>query len=147
MILQVVLQNFATVNVCRSAACDCGACWIAELDYLRHTPGCVFRGNPLNLRMRREETFALGQRNRMRLDTLDSVERCARTTDEMVSYGDDHFSGNVQRTFQKKIIRPVNGPGQAVFNWSENVIGCSFVNRDKERLEGWARNELDVFAQ
>ena len=70
------------------------------LDYLGHAPGSIFRSDSLNLGMRGEEAFTLGQRHRMGFDTLEFLERCASTTNQMVSNRDDHFGDNVQRAFQ-----------------------------------------------
>src|SRR5687767_11296349 len=65
----------------------------------------------------------------------------------MVSDRNDNFGRNVQRTFQKKIVRSVNRSGETIFNRSEHVFSGPFVDGDKEGLEGWARHELNVFTE
>ena len=46
-----------------------------------------------------------------------------------------------------KVVGSVDRASQTIFNRSEQVIGGSVVDGDKERLEGWAGHELNIFAE
>jgi len=68
-------QDNAAVQFCRTQSGDGGSCSVALLYHASHAAGGVFSRDPLKLRVRSEEALALGQRNGVRLDSLNRVKR------------------------------------------------------------------------
>ena len=88
----MLAQDCAAVLLGRALAGDGGARRIALCDDARHTAGGVFRGDAMNLWIRRQETPALFEGDWMRLDRRDCLERCARAANQIMIDRNDDFS-------------------------------------------------------
>ena len=103
-IFGVVLDFFgeddAAVVVGGATARDCGGNFVAADEDFADAAGGVFGGDALEVRMLREETFALRERHRMRRDGLDLVERCAGDRDEIELDGENCFGGDGELYFR-----------------------------------------------
>ena len=93
-------QDYAAILFGRAPAGNRRARTIAAGHDARDAARGIFRRNALNLRVGSQKTAALIERNRMRLDGRNRVERRARTADEIVGDGNDDFADYVQVAVQ-----------------------------------------------
>src|SRR5207302_7896146 len=104
-VLQMLAQNHAVVFFGGALSGDGRAGQVALRYNASDAACCIFRRNSLDLRIRRQKTPALIQRDRMRFDCRDRLETCTWTTDETVADGNDDFTYYVQVAIQELIER------------------------------------------
>src|SRR6185295_5400313 len=131
----------------RTPARDSSVRQIALGHNARHTAGRIFRRDSFDLRVGPQKAPALLEGHRMRLNRGDGFERRAGTADQAVTDRNDDFTGDVQIAVQQKVVASMDKTGKAVFDRREYVIRSLVVDSGKERVEGGARHELDLFAQ
>jgi hypothetical protein len=147
MVLDVFEEDFAAVDFGGAFGGDGGARGIIGGNDAANAAGGVEGGHALELRMRAEEMFALRERDGMRLDSGETVERGVRCSDQVKRDGMNDFADNVKMTLEKQIVGTVNGAGESVFDRREGAVGGAFGDGGEERFEGRARDGFDVFAE
>src|SRR5207237_2601344 len=90
--------------------------WITDADDARDAARGVFGGNPFDLRIGSQETPALIERHRVRLDGGDRLERRARTTDRTMTNRNDDFTNDVEAAVEQQIERGMYKACETVFD-------------------------------
>src|SRR2546426_2035410 len=112
----MLAQNYATVFLGGAFSGDGCVGEIALSQNARHTTCGIFRRDPLDLRIRSQKTPALIQRDWVRFNRGDGLERCARITNETVADSNDDFTSYVQLAIQELIERRMHKTGETVFD-------------------------------
>src|SRR3970282_384284 len=94
VILQVFSQNGSAVDFRRALSGDGRAPRILAPNHLADASGGVFARHPFDPGVIVEETFALSERDGMRFDNLDTLERCSRRTDQVMRDRNDDFGSD-----------------------------------------------------
>lgn len=147
MVLDVFEENFAAVDFGGAFGGDGRAGGIVGGDHAANAAGRVERGDALELRMRAEEMFALRERDGMRFDGFEPVERSVRRSDQVKRDGMNDFADNVEMALEKQIVGSVNGTRESVLDGCEGVVGGAIGDGGEKRFEGRARDGFDVFAK
>ena len=147
MVLDVFEEDFATVDFGGTFGGDGGAGRIVGGNDGANAAGRVERGHALELRMRPEKMFALRERDGMRLDGGEAVERGVRRSDQVKRDGMNDFADDVKTALEKQIVGSVNGARESILDGREGVVGGAFGDGGEKRFEGRARDGFDVFAE
>lgn len=147
MVLDVFQEDFAAVDFGGAFGGDRGARGIVGGDDGANATGSVERGDALELRMRAEQMFALRERDGMRFDGFEPVERGVRRSDQVKRDGMNDFADDMKMAFEKQIVRSVDRARESVLDGREGVIGGAFGDGGEERFERRARDSFDVFAE
>src|SRR5438552_6535128 len=131
-VFQMLAQNHAAVFFGGSSSGDSCAGQIALSQNARHAARGVFRRDPLYLRIRRQKTPALIQRDGMRFHGGDRLEGCAGATDETVADGNDDFTNYVQLAIDELIERWMYEAGDTVLDGRQNMIRAFVFYGGKE---------------
>ena len=143
----MLAQNCATVFFDCATSGNSRPRWITTADDARDTARRVFRGNPFDLRIGSQETPALIERHRVRLDGGDRLERRARTTDQTMTNRNDDFTNDVETAVEQQIERGMYKACETVFDGRQDVVGALIVDRRKERFESRARDQSNLFTK
>ena len=119
--------------------------FIAASDSFPDTPSGVFRRHALELRMGREETFALREGHGMRGYGAEALQGGARATDEMVLDGEDGFRDDSELALQQKVIHSDDGSGERIFHGNQKSVGGAFRYGAERGIERCTWNSGDTF--
>ena len=147
MVLDVFEEDFAAVDFGGAFGGDGGARGIVGGDNGANAAGRVERRDALELRMRAEEMFALRERNGVRFDCFEPVERGVRRSDQVKRDRMNDFADNMEMALEKQIVGSVDGAGESVLDGREGVVGGTFSDGGEKRFEGRARDSFDVLAE
>src|SRR5579864_556449 len=147
MVLNVFKKNFAAIDFGGAFGGDGGARGIVGGDDGANAACRIERGHAQKLRMRAEEMFALRERDGMRLDGGEAVERGVRRSDQVKRDGMNDFGDDVKTALEKQIVGSVNGARESILDRRQGVVGGAFGDCRKERFKRRTRNGFDVFAE
>ncbi len=147
MVLDVFEEDFAAVDFGGAFGGDGRARGVVSGNDGADAASSVERGDALKLRMYAEEMFALRERDGMRLDGGEAVERGVRRSDQVKRDGMNDFADDVKTALEKQIVGSVNGARESILDGREGVVGGAFGDGGEKRFEGRARDDFDVLAE
>ena len=139
MVLKVGAQDTCAVYPGCNVAGDCSGALDMALGQHFDAAGRVVERNPLNLRMLIKKTYALRERNRMRVHLRQIAERGSGKGDEIMDDPKIDLTHNVKIIFQQQIIILVDRASQGIFNGRQAVLRFSAAHALKDIGKRFAR--------
>ena len=147
VVLDVGSEDDTGVAFGGAAAGDGGAGFVAAGQCFADAACSVFGGDTLEVRMRREKTFALSESHGMRGYGADGIKRRVWAADQVVLDGKDGFGSDGEGAFEEKIVNADDGSGEGVFYGREESVGEAVADSAEGSVEGGARDGGDGFAE
>ena len=147
VVLDVGSEDDTGVVFGGAAAGDGGAGFVAAGQCFSNAAGGVFCRDALEVRMRREKTFALSESHGMRGYGADGIKRRAGAADQVMLDGEDCFSGDGEGAFEEEIVNTHDGSGEGVFYGGEESVGEAVADGAEGSVEGRARDGGDVVTE
>lgn len=130
-----------------AASGDGGGGFVATGEDFTDATGSVFGGDALEMRMRDEKAFTLGEGHGVTRDGAEVDERGARAADKNVLDGEDGLGDDGEMAREEEVIDSDDGAGEGVFDGGEKGVGGPFVDGAEGGVESGARNGGDSFAE
>src|SRR5579862_8538455 len=121
MILKMFAENYAAVDRRRAPAGNRGPGRIAHAKHFAHASRGIVRGDALDCRVTRKESFALGQRDRMGRHLSDAFEHSPRYADQIVDDWNYDLGLNMQATGNQQIVGTMDRTRETIFDWRQDV--------------------------
>jgi hypothetical protein len=147
VVLDVGGEDDAAVVFGGAATGDGCVGFVAAGKSLAHAAGSVFGGNALEVRMRREETFALSESHGMTRDRTNRVQSRAGAADQVVLDGENGLRSDGEGALQEQVVDTHDWPREGVFYWSEKSVSEAVADGAEGGVEGGTGDGGDGFAE